>query len=120
MPIDIVEPRTGRRFGGEVYALINAQSFSNAATTAALIQDYGFGTVIGEPTTDMATTCAAMETFTLPHSGFEVAFPKAHIIRPSGREDLHPVTPDVELSGDQSDAGTDPLPSETFSIIQTR
>ena len=120
MPIEAVAPRGGLRFSGDVYALINAHSFSNAATTAALIQDYGFGTLIGAPTTDMATTFAAMETFTLPHSGFEVAFPKAHIIRPSGREDLHPVTPDIVLSGDGRGPGDDPLLSEALAYIHAR
>lgn len=120
MPIEAVAPRSGPRFSGEVYALINAHSFSNAATTAALIQDFGFGTVIGEPTTDMATTFAAMETFTLPHSGFEVAFPKAHIIRPGGREDLHPVTPDIVLTGDGRGPGDDPVLSEALAYIHAR
>lgn len=66
-------------------------------TTAAIIQDYGFGTVYGEPTRDMATTYGAMEHFTLPHSGFLVGYPKAHIIRPNGNEDANPVVPDVSL-----------------------
>ena len=72
-------------------------SFSNAVSTAALIKDYGFGTIYGEPTRDMATTYGAMEHFTLPNSGFRVGYPKAHIIRPNGEERSHPVTPNVLL-----------------------
>lgn len=93
----VTEPRAGRRFQGEVLVLINRHTYSNAVTTAALIQDYGFGTLIGETTTDMATAFGAMERFDLPLTGWTVGYPKAHIIRPSGREDLHALTPDITL-----------------------
>ena len=91
------DPRPGPRFEGRVHVLVNRNSFSNAVTTAALIQDYGFGCICGEPTRDMATTYGAMEHFTLPNSGFRVGYPKAHIIRPNGDEEPHPLTPDVIL-----------------------
>ncbi|XBQ16010.1 MAG: S41 family peptidase [Oceanicaulis sp.] len=93
----VVPPRDGLRFDGEVLVLVNRHTYSNAVTTAALIQDYRFGTLIGEPTTDMATALGAMERFTLPLTGWTVGYPKAHIIRPSGREDLHALTPDIEI-----------------------
>lgn len=95
--IPYAEPRSVERFEGEVHVLVNRLSFSNAVSTAALIQDYDFGTIYGEPTRDMATTYGAMEHFTLPNSGFRVGYPKAHIIRPNGEERSHPLTPDVLL-----------------------
>ena len=91
------EPRVGERFQGEVFVLINRYSYSNAVTTAALIQDYGFGTIAGEATADMSTTYGAMEYFSLPATGIRVGYPKAHIIRPNGADHPHPVTPDLEL-----------------------
>ncbi|WP_300530109.1 S41 family peptidase [Maricaulis sp.] len=91
------KPREGERFEGEVYVLINRYSYSNAVTTAALIQDYGFGTIVGEVTADMSTTYGAMEYFSLPTTGIRVGYPKAHIIRPNGDDHPHPVTPDLEL-----------------------
>ena len=91
-------PRDGARFTGQVHVLVNRYSYSNAVTTAALIQDYEFGTIYGEPTRDMATTYGAMEHFSLPNSGFVVGYPKAHIIRPNRDERSHPVTPDVLIS----------------------
>lgn len=91
------QPRDGQRFEGEVHVLVNRYSYSNAVSMAALIQDYGFGMIYGEPTRDMATTYGAMEHFALPHSGFSVGYPKAHIIRPNGEEISSPVTPDVPL-----------------------
>jgi C-terminal processing protease CtpA/Prc len=92
--IPFAQPRAGRRFTGRVYALVNRHSYSNAVNVAAIIQDYGFGIVAGEKTSDMATTYGAMETFRLPHTGIEVGFPKAHIIRPSGETTPDGVTPD--------------------------
>ena len=105
--LEYAAPREGRRFEGAVYALVNRKSFSNAVSVGAIIQDYGFGQVIGEATTDMTTTYGAMEHFTLPHSGFRIGYPKALIIRPNGDEHAHPLSPDVRLAtpqvGDQGD-----------------
>ena len=44
----LVQPRQGARFKGRVWVLINRHSYSNAASVAALVQDYGFGKIIGE------------------------------------------------------------------------
>ena len=92
-----VKPRPEPRFAGEVTVLVNRYSFSNAVTAAALIQDYGFGTIMGEPTVDMATTYGAMERFTLPITGIVVTYPKALIVRPNGMDHAHPLTPDIAL-----------------------
>jgi C-terminal processing protease CtpA/Prc len=90
-------PREGERFNGEVYVLINRHSYSTAVTVAAMVQDYGFGVIVGEKTADMATTYGAMETFALPRTGIVVGFPKAHIVRPSGDPVPDGVTPDVPI-----------------------
>ena len=95
--IPYAEPRDGVRFEGRVVALINRHTYSNAVNVAAIIQDYGFGTIAGEKTADMATTYGAMETFSLPATGITVGFPKAHIIRPSGDREVDGVTPDLVL-----------------------
>lgn len=95
--VEEAQPRKKGRFTGEVYVLINRASYSNAASLAAIVQDYGFGKVAGEATADFATTYASMETFTLSNSGIEVGFPKAHIIRPSGDKTAGPVFPDIDL-----------------------
>jgi len=95
--IPYAEPRSGERFEGEVHVLVNRYSYSNAVSVAAMIQDYGFGTIYGEPTRDMATTYGAMEHFNLPNTGFLVGYPKAHIIRPNGAEHSHPVRPNIEF-----------------------
>ncbi|MGF1455156.1 MAG: S41 family peptidase [Alphaproteobacteria bacterium] len=95
--IPLVKPRSGTKFEGRVFALVDRQSYSQAVNVAATLQDYGFGIVLGEDTTDFATTIASVETFRLPISNAEVRFPKALIIRPSGDDTPGPVTPDVPI-----------------------
>jgi len=95
--IPVTQPRTGSRFEGKVFVLIDRQSYSNAVAVAALVQDYGFGTILGEATSDMATTFGAMEQFSLTHTGLSVGFPKARIVRPNGDLRSRGVTPDKPL-----------------------
>jgi hypothetical protein len=96
-PVDRVQPREGRGFRGEVFMLVNRHSYSNAVSVAAIGQDYGFATIIGEPTADLANTYGAMEHFTLPATGIRVGFPKARILRPSRDIEADTVTPDIEI-----------------------
>lgn len=88
-------PRAGQRFTGKVFVLVDRQTYSNAVAVAALIQDYHFGVVLGEPTSDMASTYGAMEQFTLHNTELMVGYPKARIIRPDGDTRPRGVTPDV-------------------------
>jgi hypothetical protein len=91
-------PRAGDRYRGKIYMLIDRHSYSNTVTVAALAQDYGFATILGEETADLATTYGAMEQFALPNTGIEVGFPKARIIRPNGSTDPRGVVPDVAIA----------------------
>lgn len=95
--IPLVQPRAGTRFTGKVYLLINRHSYSNTVQVAAMSQDYGFATIVGEETSDLATTLGAMEQFTLPRTGIEVGFPKAHIIRINGDTRPRGVVPDIAI-----------------------
>ncbi len=97
-PIEDAKPREGKQFEGEIFVLVNRSSYSNAVSLAAIVKDYGFGTIIGEQTTDFATTLASMETFTLIESGLTVGFPKARIIRPSGDKTPGPIQPDLVVN----------------------
>ena len=90
-------PRAGTRFEGRVFVLIDRQSYSNAVAVAALVQDYRFGTIVGEATSDMATTYGAMEQFGLEHTGLKVGYPKARLVRPNGDLRARGVTPDVSI-----------------------
>ena len=93
----LVQPRQDVRFHGKVFLLIDRHSYSNTVAVAALVQDYKFGTIIGEETADMATTFGAMERFKLPNTGIAVGFPKAHIVRPNGDLRSRGVIPDIAI-----------------------
>ncbi|WMS85645.1 S41 family peptidase [Pleionea litopenaei] len=85
-----------------VFVWIDRFSYSNAVSVAAIAQDYQFATVIGEKTSDLATTYGAMEHFKLTHTGIQVGYPKALIIRPNGEAQPDGVTPDVIIPNYQA------------------
>lgn len=95
--IPMTQPRAGERFRGKVYLLIDRRSYSNTVTVAALSQDYGLATVLGEETSDLATSYGASESFSLSRTGIEVKLPKAYLIRPSGNTDARGVVPDIAI-----------------------
>jgi C-terminal processing protease CtpA/Prc len=115
--IAVREPRAGRRFEGRVFVLINRRSFSNSVLTAAIVQDYGFGRIIGEPTSDLATTYGASENFTLPNTRLQVSFPKAHIVRPNGDRRVQGVTPDFLIVTPIVQGADDPVLTEALRIV---
>lgn len=84
-----------QRYKGQVYVLVNRQTYSQAAVTAAQIQDYGFGTLVGEETGEYPTLYASQFQFTLPHTGIGVRVSKGYIVRVNGREEKEGVIPDL-------------------------
>ena len=115
-----VPPRPGPRFPGRVHVLVNRHSYSNAASVAAVIQDYGFGRVMGEETADLASTLGAMEHFTLPLSGLAVGYPKARILRPSGDPTPRGVRPDVLLPTPLSKGAGDAVLDAALAHLRAR
>ena len=114
----MVQPHGGQQFDGDVYVLVDRHSYSNAVTFAAMVQDYGFGMIIGEETADLATTYGAMESFTLPNSGVSVGFPKAHIIRPNGDESVRGVLPDITIPSPVILGEGDVVLAATLAIVR--
>lgn len=110
-------PANGR-FAGKVYLLIDRRSYSNTANVAALVQDYGFGAVLGEETADLATTYGAMEQFKLSRTGIAVGFPKAFILRPSGNIDARGVVPDIVLPAPLLPSADDPMLAKALEIVR--
>lgn len=100
-----------------VYILINRHSYSNAVTVAAMAQDYGFAQIIGEESTDLATTYGAMEQFKLSQTGIEVSFPKAFIVRPNGDQTIRGVVPDVVIKTPMVETVDDPVLIKVLGII---
>ncbi len=86
-----------KRFKGKIYILINRQTYSMAAVSAALIQDYKFGKIVGEETGDVPTLYASQFSYTLPRSGIIVKVPKSYIVRVNGSKKLEGVKPDIYI-----------------------
>ena len=114
------QPRAEPRFHGPVYLLVNRTSYSNAVFVAALVQDYDFGTILGEETSDLASTYGAMETFTLPRTGIVVGFPKAQIVRPNGDPTTRGVVPDTAIETPVIQAASDPVLEQALVIVRER
>ncbi|MCQ8186451.1 S41 family peptidase [Parvularcula maris] len=117
--LPFARPRRGSQFEGPVFVLVDRYSFSNAVNVAALVQDYGFAEVMGEETSDLATTYGAMETFTLDHSGLTVGYPKAMIVRASGDLSDRGVVPDTFIRGPNF-ATSDVVLERTVEVIRQR
>lgn len=116
--IPMVDPAPdNERFNGEVYALINRYSYSNAVMVAAMSQDYEFATIIGEETADLASTYGAMEQFSLSRTGISVGYPKAHIVRPSGDTQSRGVVPDIKIDTPLLEGAEDPVLQATIKAI---
>ncbi len=110
------QPRGGERFAGKVFLLVDRQSYSNTVSVAALVQDYKFGTVLGEETSDMATAHGAMEKFTLPATHIQVGYPKALIVRPNGDRKPRGVVPDIAIAIPVVQTEADPLLQQAVGI----
>lgn len=96
--LPINQPRTDSlHFTGNVYVLINRYDFSQAVLTAAMIQDYKMGILIGEQTADNSSLFGSAHTFNLPNTGLQVMYPKAFVVRPNGDEDAKGVIPDYHV-----------------------
>jgi C-terminal processing protease CtpA/Prc len=117
-PIPEVAPHAGDRFTGRVFLLVNRHSYSNTVLVAAVAQDYGFGTVLGEETADLASTYGAMEKFPLPHTGLEVGYPKARILRPSGDAQARGVIPDVAIETPLTASKEDVVLARALEIVR--
>jgi len=84
-----------KRFKGKVYVLINRQSHSQSAVTAAQIQDYSFGTLVGEETGDYPSLYASIFDYPLPNTGITVHVSKGYMVRVNGSTKEEGVIPDI-------------------------
>ena len=84
-----------KRFTGNVYVLVNRHSHSQSAVTASQIQDYGFGTIVGEETGDYPSLYASVFSYQLPNTGIAVQVSKGYIVRVNGSTAEQGVMPDI-------------------------
>ncbi|MBD0831034.1 S41 family peptidase [Aestuariibaculum sediminum] len=94
--LDDYQPQEhSRRFSGNVYVLVNRQSHSQSTVAAAQIQDYGFGTIVGEETGEYPSLYASQFQYKLPNTGIPVKVSKGYITRINGSKKEEGVIPDI-------------------------
>ena len=86
-----------KRYKGNVFTLINRQTYSQAAVAASLIQDYQFATLVGEETGDFPTLYASLFTVELPNTKTPVKIPKGYIVRVNKSEKAEGVIPEIHI-----------------------
>lgn len=111
-------PIADNAFSGRVFVIVDRHSYSNAAVVAAMMQDLGLATIMGEETADLATTYGATETFTLPASGVKVIYPKAFMVRPSGSLAVRGVVPDFAIQPNPVSAAEDRMLDTALTQIR--
>lgn len=88
------QKRNPLRFKGNTYLLINGGSYSMSVMFAAIIQDHGFGTLIGEETGQPANPYGGVYYIRLPNTQLAISTSTARAFRPSGEVTGRGVIPD--------------------------
>ena len=93
---DFYKPQLqAKRYQGDVYVLVNRQSYSQSTVTASQIQDYGFGQIVGEETAEYPNLLASIFAYKLPKTGINVDVSKGKIQRVNGIDNKKGVIPDI-------------------------
>ena len=95
-----VKPYRGKRaFTGEVFLLMDKNTFSAGTCFAAIVKDYNMATIIGQESGNLANFHAdGLIRFNLPVSGLHLQVSTSYLVRPNGDESQTPVQPDVKLA----------------------
>lgn len=86
-----------KRFDGKVYTLVNRQSYSQSTVTAAQIQDYNFGIIVGEETAEYSNLYASIFSYKLPETGIIIDVPKGLIERVNSKKEDQGVIPEIKI-----------------------
>ncbi|MET0980828.1 MAG: S41 family peptidase [Telluria sp.] len=88
------------RFKGQVYVLVGGATYSSAVLFANVVQDFGFGQVVGAAGYARARQSGGVQSRILPNTGLEVVSPRFVLDRPSGLREPVLVQPDIILPDD--------------------
>lgn len=86
------------RFKGKVYVAISPRTYSSAVLFSTVVQDKGFGTLVGVGGGARSTQSGGTQNIRLPHTQMTVVAPRFVLTRTSGRDGL--LQPDVLVVGD--------------------
>lgn len=92
------QPDHPLRFRGRVYVLVGRVSYSSAILFSNVVQDFGFGKLVGEPGVARARQSGGIQAVhLLPHTGLEIVVPRFILDRPSGKREPALLQPDIVL-----------------------
>ncbi|MGD9584825.1 MAG: S41 family peptidase [Lysobacterales bacterium] len=92
------EPENPLRFAGRVYVLVGPGTYSSAVLFSNVMQDFGFGTVVGEGGAVRSSQSGGVQSKSLPHTGLIVYSPRFVLTRPAGAEGW--VQPSIAIPDD--------------------
>ena len=116
----IKPPDVPLRYSGDIYLLIDSETFSAAITFATIMQDHGLAILLGEETKDTASYCAFVDEPQVLSTNLLYVCSERCFVRPSGVLDDAGVVPDIFVETTVSDKldGYDPVLNYTLEMIK--
>lgn len=85
------------RFSGRTYVLVGRITYSAAVLFSNVVQDFGFGQLVGAGGYARARQTGGVQNIVLPNTGLAMSIPRFVIDRPSGEREPALVHPDIVL-----------------------
>ncbi|WP_046004080.1 S41 family peptidase [Pseudoalteromonas rubra] len=92
------ETDSAKLYKGKVSVLTGPLTYSSSVLFANTVQDYGFATLVGTPTGGRSSQSGGIQFLTLKHTGIRAIAPRFILHRPSGKQQMTPVQPDLVVT----------------------
>ncbi len=92
----------GLQFGGDLYVLTSATTFSSAVDFATLLSDNDLATLVGETPGNMPTSYGDILTFQTPNAKLLFTVSYKHFVRPDAQRSAEPLAPDVPTAAEDA------------------
>ncbi|WP_286233392.1 S41 family peptidase [Thalassotalea sediminis] len=89
-------------FNGKVSVLVGPYTYSSSILFMNVIQDYGFGELVGDKTGGKSGQTGGTQYLTLTHSNLLAVVPRFLLSRPKGGHNLERSTLDIQIDYDQT------------------
>ncbi|MBJ7311879.1 S41 family peptidase [Rugamonas sp. CCM 8940] len=90
-------PNDPLHFSGTTYLLVGRNTYSSSILLSNVVQDFGFGKVVGAAGSARARQSGGTQNFVLPNSGLALSVPRLIFQRPSGAATPVLLQPDIVL-----------------------
>lgn len=94
------QPDNPLLFKGRVYVLVGGMTYSSAVLFSNVMQDFGFGQLVGARGHARARQSGGIQVRPLPNTRLDLVVPRFVLDRPSGARTPELVTPDIVLADD--------------------